>query len=246
MRFILTAGAALLACSSPVLAAETASVAPLDPARVAAAKQTVDFVFPLGTYARMMNGTMDKMMDSIMDSMMQMPLKDLVGVSGIETDKLGSATTAQIMEIYDPAYKQRMQITTRTMMTDMMALMTQFEPDIRDGLTSAYAGRYDAKQLQEMNAFFATPTGKAYAADAYIIMMSPEVMAKMQQAMPRLMQAMPAIVEKVKAASGSLPAPRTYADLSNAEKDKLAGLVGVSRKDLDKAEAEKTEKAEEE
>ncbi|MGG2005340.1 DUF2059 domain-containing protein [Novosphingobium resinovorum] len=141
-------------------------------------------MFPLGTYGRIMNGTMDKMMDSIMDSMMQMPLKDLAGISGVDTEKLGSGTMAQIMEIYDPAFKQRMSATTRTMMTDMMGLMTQFEPDIRDGLASAYAGRFDAKQLQEMNAFFATPTGKAYAADSYIIMMSPEVMNRMQALMP--------------------------------------------------------------
>lgn len=240
MRLILTAGAALLASASPALAAEpTATAASLDPARVAAARQTVDFVFPLGTYARMMNGTMDKMMDSLTDSMMQIPMKDLAAISGIHVDTLGSATTAQIMEIYDPAFRQRAQIGTRTMMTDLTTLMTQLEPDIRDGLVSAYAGRFDTKQLQEMNAFFATPTGKAYAADAYIIMMSPEVMAKMQQAMPRLMQAMPAIVEKVKAANAGLPAPRTYAELSNAEKDKLAGLIGLSRKELDKAEKEK-------
>lgn len=239
MRFVLTACAALLASASPVLAAEP--VAATDPARLAAAKQTVDYVFPLGTYGRIMNGTMDKMMDSIMDSMMQMPLKDLAGISGVDTEKLGSGTMAQIMEIYDPAFKQRMSATTRTMMTDMMGLMTQFEPDIRDGLASAYAGRFDAKQLQEMNAFFATPTGKAYAADSYIIMMSPEVMNRMQALMPRLMKEMPAIIDKVKASTADLPAPRKYADLKSAEKDKLAGLLGISRKELDEGEAKKLE-----
>lgn len=238
MRFVLTACAALLASASPAFAAEPAAT---DPARLAAAKQTVDYVFPLGTYGRIMNGTMDKMMDSIMDSMMQMPLRDLAGISGVDTSKLGSGTMAQIMEIYDPAFKQRMQVSTRTMMTDMMGLMTQFEPDIREGLASAYAGRFDAKQLQDMNAFFATPTGKAYAAESYIIMMSPEVMSRMQALMPRLMKEMPAIVEKVKSSTANLPAPRAYADLKPTEKDKLAGLLGVSRKELDKNEAMKAQ-----
>ncbi|PNU02186.1 DUF2059 domain-containing protein [Novosphingobium guangzhouense] len=243
MRFVLAACSALLASASPVLAAEAApnavSVPVTDAARLAAARQTVDYVFPLGTYGRIMNGTMDKMMDSIMDSMMQLPLKDLAGISGVDTSQLGSGTMAQIMEIYDPAFKQRMQVSTRTMMTDMMGLMTQFEPDIRDGLASAYAGRFDTKQLQEMNAFFATPTGRAYAADSYIIMMSPEVMNKMQALMPRLMKEMPAIVEKVKASTANLPAPRKYAELKSAEKDKLAGLLGISRKELDEGEAKK-------
>lgn len=243
MRFVLTACAALLASASPALAAEPAAApaSAADPVRLAAAKQTVDYVFPLGTYGRIMNGTMDKMMDSIMDSMMQMPLKGLAGISGVDTEKLGSGTMSQIMEIYDPAFKQRMQVTTRTMMTDMMGLMTQFEPDIREGLTNAYAGRFDLKQLQEMNAFFATPTGKAYAADSYIIMMSPEVMAKMQALAPQLMKEMPAIIDKVKGATASLPEPRQYADLKSAEKDKLAGLLGISRKELDEGEAKKAQ-----
>lgn len=245
MRFVPAACAALLACASPVLAAEPApAAASADPARLAAAKQTVDYLWPLGTYARMMNGTMDKMMDSILDSTMQLPVKDLAGIGGVDTDQLGTASLAQIMEIYDPAYKERMRLGTRTMMTEMSGMMTEFEPDIRDGLAGAYAARFDAKQLGELNAFFATPTGKAYAADSYIIMMSPEVMAKMQAFMPRMMEKMPGIVEKVKAATESLPKQRTYAELSTAEKDKLAKLLGVSRKDLDKSEAEKAEAVE--
>ena len=107
------------------------------------------------------------------------------------------------------------------------------------GLASAYAGRFDTKQLQEMNAFFATPTGRAYAADSYIVMMSPEVMSKMQGLVPRLMKEMPAVIEKVKAATASLPEPRKYADLTNAERDKLAALLGISRKELEEGEAKK-------
>lgn len=249
MRSVLAAiTLALSTIVVPALAAEPAPppAAPSDPARLAAAKQTVDFLWPLGTYSRMMNGTMDKMMDTIMDSTMQMPVKDLAGISGVDTDKLGTASLAEIMEIYDPAYKERMRLATRTMMAEMTTLMTQFEPDIRDGLASAYATRFDARQLAELNAFFATPTGKAYAADSYLIMMSPEVMAKMQAFMPKFMQQMPAMVEKVKAATESLPPQRTYAELSEAEKTRLAKVLGISRKDLDASEAAKAEAAESE
>lgn len=236
------AASLLLTVDTQAWAAEAApaqSVPSADTARLPAARQTVDYVFPSGTYARIMNGTMDHMMDSIMDSMAQMPLKDLAGMSGVDTSKLGSATLAGIMEIYDPAFKQRMQIVTRTMMADMAVLMTQFEPDIRDGLAQAYAARFDARQLGEMNAFFATPTGKAYAADSYVIMMSPEVMAKMQAFMPKMMQQMPAIMEKVKTATDALPPARQYANLTEAEKDRLAKLLGVPRLQLDKEEAAK-------
>ncbi len=237
-----SACAALLCAAVPAFAAEPApavAAASADPARLAAARQTVDYIFPLGTYARLMNGTMDKMMDSIMDSTMQMPVKDLTGISGVDTDKLGSASLAEIMAIYDPAYKERMRVSTRTMMAEMSMLMTEFEPEIRDGLATAYAIRFDAGQLRDLNTFFATPTGKAYAAESYMIMMSPEVMSKMQAFMPKFMQMMPTIVEKTKAATAQMPPPRHYGDLSDAEKGKLAKVLGISRKELDKSEAAK-------
>lgn len=248
MRFVfLAATAAAIVSATPSLAAEPVPAAPgtaapvTDPARITAARKTVDYVFPLGTYARLMNGTLDKMMDSIMDSTMKLPLKQLAGLSGVNTEKLGEASMEEIMQIYDPAFKQRMQISTRTMMNEMIPLMTQVEPDIRDGLTQAYAGRYTTAQLGELNTFFATPTGKAYAADSYLVMMSPEVMAKMQGFVPKLMEQMPAIVEKVKAASATLPEPRAYADLSKGEKTRLAKLLGVSEDQLEKDEKAKAE-----
>lgn len=246
MRFAVAACMGLFALASPALAAPegpaaatTKADAAVDPARLAAARRTVDYVFPTGTYARMLNGTMDKMMDSMMDSMMKMPVRDLAGISGVDASKLGPGTTAQIMEIYDPVYRERMRVTTHAMMGEMSTLMTRFEPDIREGLSHAYAAKYDVRQLGELNAFFATPTGRQYAADSYLIMMSPEVMSKMQAFVPELMKQMPAIVEKVKAKNASLPPVRKYADLSDADKTKLAGLLGISRQDLDKSEATK-------
>lgn len=234
------AGAALFALAMPALAAEPApSVAAVDPARLAVAKQTVDYVFPAGTYGRMMGETMDKLMDSVMDSTMRMPLKDLAGLGGVEPETLSEGSLAEMMAIYDPAYKERMRLSTRTMMDETMTLMARFEPAIRDGLATAYARRFDAAQLAEMNRFFATPTGRAYAADAYLIMMSPDVMEKMQAFMPEMMKAMPAIVEKVKGATDTLPKPRTYADLSGAEKAKLARILGLSPQELEQREAAK-------
>jgi len=224
-------------------AAEPAvATSPLPADRLAAARTTIDYIFPLGTYEKMMGATMDQLMDSVMDSVMKMPLKDLAGAGGLDAEKLdamSSASMAEMMAIYDPAFQERMRLTTRAMMGEMTGLMSEFEPEIRDGLASAYAGKYTAQELGEMNAFFATPTGKRYAENAFLMFMDPQVMAKMQAFMPRMMKEMPAILEKAQAATADLPAPRKYADLSEAERDKLAGILGVSRKDLDAREARK-------
>lgn len=244
MRPVLAAvGAAFLTLSTPALASEAVPAIAADPTRLAAAKQTVDYVFPAGTYARMMGETMDKMMDSILDTTMRMPLKNLAGVGGVATDEIGEGSLAEMMEIYDPAYKERMRLSTRAMMTEMSTLMSRFEPEIRSGLASAYAKRFDTAQLEDLNGFFATPTGRAYAADSYIIMMSPEVMEKMQTFMPEMMREMPAIMEKVKGAIEQLPKPRTYPDLSDAEKAKLAKILGISLEELEEKEAAKASAA---
>ncbi|GGN53904.1 hypothetical protein GCM10011349_28990 [Novosphingobium indicum] len=236
---------ALMLGASPAMAAEPDSTAqaeaPVDPARLAAARQTVDYVFPAGTYARIMNATMDKIMDSVMDSVGKMPIKDLAGMGGVDTSKLSSASLSEIMAIYDPHYKERMTLTTHTMMGEMTTMMTEFEPEIRDGLAHAYAAKFDVKQLGELNAFFATPTGSEYAADSYMIMMSPKVMDKMQAFMPKMMKQMPAIVEKVKTATADLPPPRKYADLSDAERAELADLLGISVAELEEQQAAKSE-----
>lgn len=236
---VATAGfaAPLAAAPSPTPAA--AAAAPTDPARLAAARQTVDFVFPAGTYARIMNDSMDKLMDSLMDSMMHMPIKDLAGISGVDASKLSSASMEKIMEIYDPAFRDRMKLSTRAMMSEMSGIMTEFEPEIRDGLAQAYAEKFDTRQLGEMNGFFATPTGRAYAADSYLIMMSPQVMTKMQAFLPRMMQQMPAIMEKVQAATASLPPVRSYAQLDKAEKARLAEVLGISEAELEEQETAK-------
>lgn len=250
IRLLATLAApALLLTTAPALAAKPApadeSKTTLDPVRLEAARRTVDYVFPLGTYARMMDGTMDTMMDVVMDSAAGMPLKDLAGIGGLKQEDLetsmGSATLAEIMAIYDPNYRERMKLSTRAMMNEMSGLMSEFEPEIRDGLAKAYAAKFDARQLHELNAFFATPTGTAYAANSFMIFMDPAVMSKMQQFMPRMMERMPDIIAKVKTAVDKLPPPRAYKDLTETERTRLAKLLGLSREELEKREIERAE-----
>lgn len=237
---------AILACitlahlptvASAQAAAEPAAVTVDDIEHSELATRTVDFVFPSGTYARIMNTTMDALMDNIMDSVTAMPIRDLAALGGIDKaklDELGPGTMREMMLILDPAFEERMKLSTRAMMSEMTTLMTQVEPSIRDGLASAYSSRFDARQLAELNAFFATPTGRAYAEQSMVIFTDKAVMAKMQEFMPAMMKQMPAIIEKVGVATAKLPAPRKVEDLSKAERGKLAELIGVPEDKLDK------------
>ncbi|MBS0482497.1 MAG: DUF2059 domain-containing protein [Proteobacteria bacterium] len=229
-------GAVPLAVHAQEAATATAT-ATIDPARLAAAKAVVEHIFPAGTYARLMNASMQAVSKSAVDSVSQMQLRDLAAMGGQSPEtvaKLGSGTLQEIMAIYDPVYRQRMEVTMGTMMSEMTKVMVGFEPAVRDGVGQAYANRFTTDQLGEMNRFFETPTGKAYAAESMVIMTDPAVMAKIQQFMPELSKQMPDILKSVQAATATLPKPRKYVDLSAVDRSKLAKLLGITEAQLAK------------
>ncbi|ASK89271.1 DUF2059 domain-containing protein [Sphingorhabdus sp. SMR4y] len=218
MIFATVAAPLALVLSGPAIAqdktvpADDAEQLATDPARLAAAKVTVDYLFPLGTYERMMKGTMDEMMDSIinqsLDRSMAETMKDM-GIDDPELDELGDASINDMMLERDPHFRERMQISTRVMTNEMVDLMTSMEPALRKSLANIYARKFTADQLAEMNAFFATETGGAFARDYMMVFVDPEMMQSMMGFVPEMMQAMPAIMKKVEEATTHLPPPLT-------------------------------------
>lgn len=195
-----------------------------------AARTTVDAILPLGTYARIMNESMAQVQDQMMKGIGTLPLKSLLAASGIEQERiarLGDGTLQELMELVDPAHEERMRLTNAVMMDEMTQLMSAMEPSIRAGLVEAYASRFTADELGEMNAFFATPAGAKYARQSMQIFMAPEVMSKMQDFVPRIMEQMPGIMERVGAVTAELPKPRKIEDLSPAERERFRELVGI-------------------
>lgn len=222
--------------STPPAATTAAQTSPsVDSDRLAKAALVVDQVFPVGTYARLMNGSLDAVMKSAMDSVSSLPLRDLARMGGISEDKvktMGPGSLREVVAIIDPAHQQRTELAMNVLMTNMTGVMSQMEPEVRSGLTVAYANHFSAAQLQELQQFFATPTGRDYAANSMFLFMDPAVMDKMQALMPELAKQMPAILTKIEAATKDLPKPREYADLSRTERAQLAKLLGVSEAEL--------------
>lgn len=204
----------LLASAAPAAGQQVATPAPetntqpIDPARLALATQTVDFLWPLGTYARVMDEAMDAMMNAMRRSMLNMPVGDAAKGDGAAAADSGAGMKVRdALAAADPHYEERMRITTRVMMDEMIALMTRVEPDIRAALSRAYAARFTSAQLADMNRFFATPSGRAYARESMAIMMAPEMMAEMGKMTPMMFEAMPRIAQKTQAATAHLPPP---------------------------------------
>ncbi len=237
LRFAQMFGAAMLALTSLAAHAQdkAPAAAPIAPAQLDAATLVVAKVFPVGTYKRMMGETMDKIMGSMMDGMMDMPIADIARLGGLETEKVAEmdkSSIAEIMAIYDPHFRERTQIGMRAMMDSMTGVMNDMEPRFRAGLARAYARKFSAAQLADLSRFFDTPTGSVYAAESMLLYMDPEVMGEMQTMMPEIMKRMPDMMKAMKDATAHLPPARKSSELSKAEREKLARLMGVKEQDL--------------
>jgi len=209
--------------------------------QIALARKVAARVLPEGAYRTVMRGAFNGMVGNMMSQMLDVPVRRFVAAAGLpEKDlaKLGETTTRQIMAIIDPAYEQRMKITMQAMMDGMGDLLAKMEPDIREGLAEAYASRFSIAQLGELDHFFATPTGTAFAGQQFTIMTDPALIQRMQSIMPTMIQALPDMMKKAQAATASLPKPKTAADLTDADRARLATLLGVSPSDLNRPSKE--------
>ncbi|MCW6537519.1 DUF2059 domain-containing protein [Sphingomonas lycopersici] len=209
--------AALFAAPTPLLAepvteAPAALPAP-DPARLVAARPVIDALWPLGTYARVMHATMDQVVQGTMMRMFDMKPHEFAKNMGLPADASKAKdvhpdeTLGQAADRADPYFRERMRITMKVMGDEMATLMTEIEPGVRDALTASYARRFSVAELGDLQRFFATPTGKAYASDSMLLMMGPDMVNAMQAFVPKMMQAMPKIMAHVADATKHLPPP---------------------------------------
>jgi hypothetical protein len=224
--------------------AESWAADPLTPeqeARVPAATKVVDSLFPVGTYREMMNDTIGPMTRSMVGAASQVPFSVMsasIGLSEEEAEGMSDATIGEVMALIDPAFEERVALSSG-ITTDLMdAVVDRIEPSMRAGLMRAYASRFTEAQLTEMQGFFETETGASFAKQSYLIFADPQVISAMGEAMPVIMEVMPDIMTKLEEDMAALPAPRSYSDLSEDEQQQLADLLGMTQEQLQERESE--------
>ncbi|EAQ28394.1 hypothetical protein NAP1_12383 [Erythrobacter sp. NAP1] len=204
-------------------------------ARVPMAQSVVLKLFPEGTYAKMMDETMAPMMDSMLGSITGSPAMLLLELTGLPPSELSSVDETRLeaaVDLLDPNAEARNAEIAGMTMSLISDIVVQIEPSYRAGLARAYAVRFTEAELSELDAYFATPVGSKYAAESFLIYADPQVMSAMNQMMPAVMEAMPAMMGDIGDIASRYPKGRTFSDLSPAEQDKLATLLGVSLEDL--------------
>jgi len=198
-------------------------------ARVPVAQAIVGVMMPDGFYAEMMGDMMDKVMSPMMSmfSSSEFLLGSRLDLGQEEIDALDEAEKVEIMAMLDPAYDRRGDAIVDVMMDKMGGMFGAMEGPMRDGLSKAYAVRFDRSQLSDIAAFFATPTGGEYARESMALFADPQVMQASMQAFPAMMSGVGDMDAAMTEAMASLPAERDYSDLSAAEHSRMAELLKV-------------------
>ena len=219
--------AAVLAVMSGMFQAEPLTAE--QEARLPAATAIVATMMPEGFYGELMRDMMEKTMRPMM-AMFSEP--DFILASRLTLDEaaiaeLGDAEKKELLTMLDPAWDQRADTMVNAMVANMGGAYAAVEPPVRAGLAKAYAVRFDEAQLADISSFFATPTGGEFARQSMALFADPQVMGATMEAMPEMIGSITEMETSMLAALESLPAERDYADLSAAQRARMADLLGV-------------------
>lgn len=179
-----------------------------DPARLALARTAVGAMWPDGAYGKMMSGFMGGMFDRVM----QLKSSDLAALSD-KPAKTEAASSAKDVSLHDrvaakdPYFDQRMAAMRDAVNEEMGKISAVIDPRMREGLSRAMARRFDPRQLGDINLFFASPSGQAFAGQYMQLWLDPDSVRAMVGSMPELMKLTPELAEKLKAASDKFPKP---------------------------------------
>ena len=198
-------------------------------ARLPAAQAVVGEMMPDGFYGEMMAGMMDKMLRPMltMFSQPEFVLGARLTVDAEAIEALEEAEQAELTAMLDPAYQARGDAMVAVLTSRMGGMFTAMEGPMREGLSKAYAVRFDDAQLADIAAFFATPTGGEYARESMALFADPQVMQASMQALPAMMSGFGDIESAMREAMAALPAERGYDDLTEAQRKRMAELLDV-------------------
>lgn len=170
-----------------------------EPARLALARQATMQMFPTGTYAKAMNGFIDRTVEHVL-SMSEADFASMVPPTppkkGAAPAKPPSTEPLRVkLSRDDPNFDAKVAAGKAFVQTTMVKVGDVAEPRFREGMSRALARRFDARQLAEIQAFLATPTGAAYGREMVGLWFEPDVIRGTFEALPDLMKLMPDIAK---------------------------------------------------
>ncbi|WP_260582411.1 DUF2059 domain-containing protein [Sphingopyxis sp. PET50] len=201
------------------------------PAQLALAQQTTGALVPPGSLEKMMDNLYGKLFRGLVGELGGMSDLMLSYKTGVESDKiaaLDAPSKEAIADIFDPHRKAREEQIMTNVKPIVSEVLRDLEAPMRDGMANAFARKFSADQLTQMNGFFATPAGSAYASEWMALQADPEVILAIIKSVPPMadkwIDRAPELENKFK---DDLPKEKQLTDLSDAELTRLAGLMKV-------------------
>ncbi len=157
----------VIVSASGVALAQTATMSAqqdaVDPAKLAAATKLLDTIMPPESRDTMMASMINPMMDNIKSSLTQNP----------ELQK-SMGSDPEMMKIFERFIESRKSSTIIKLQRELPSMMI--------AMARAYSRQFSLKEMADAEAFFSTPSGRAYMTKAGGIMADPDV-AKWQSDM---------------------------------------------------------------
>ena len=168
-----------------------------DPVRLASARSTIDVMWQKGTLGSLYLG----MLDGVVDRGLALHESDLAQMTGKAADaKASPLTFRQTLTAKDPRFEQKLTTIRQLVGKEINKVSDGIEPGFREGLARSVARRFDAKQIADINAFLATPTGHAFGPQAMQLWFDPDVLRGMIAAFPQLIKMGPEMAKDLQAA----------------------------------------------
>lgn len=187
LSFALAAALLAPAAQASTPAPATAAAEAVDPARLAAAKRTLEALMPPNKRSAMFDTILAPMMANIQQTILSSP-----------SAKIALDGDPKVMAELQRFIDKQQERTRRTLNDALPGMFTAME--------RAYARRFTTAQLDEVTAFFNTPTGRFYMDQSMAIMSDPDVLAwqrgLMQQAMVGVEEDMKTLQAEITAETG--------------------------------------------
>ena len=215
-------------------------------ARLPAAQAIVAKVVPPGTMGEMMSSLYGGMLGPIMDMALQPSSAEAAKQLGVDPDELelDAEQSAEVLALLDPVWRERQERTLAATQSAIGKMMTAMEPAMRDAMAQLYAINFDARELADIEAFFSTDSGAAFARKSFTMASDPRMMGAMMQSMPQMMGSFAEMEADMAAAVADLPPARGFADLDAAQRARLAELTGLEEAALEESMARAAAEAE--
>ncbi|GLR47167.1 hypothetical protein [Sphingomonas astaxanthinifaciens] len=169
-----------------------------DPARLAAARSLSFRTFPKGAYAEAMNGFVDGMADRVL-AMSEKDFADMVPPTppkkGQKAKEPSTLPLREMLSAKDPQFDAKLAAGKAFAKTMFVKFGDVMEPKFREGMARSMARKFDAKQMAEIDAFLATPTGALYGRQMLGMWFEPDVMRSTFSAFPEMIKLMPDLMK---------------------------------------------------